>query len=357
MTGMLQDHQCNLETNLKLQTRISILEAEANQAKASRECLTAVNQYLIQQLAAKINGDNPSDAQALRLQLTHMENENTRLQTTVLAFRTQCLSLMESKQNLQVAKDSVKQEHNAKPLAQNMEDLLDCDQPRIASPASSNDQPITPTDSIDILCPAPPPKMTYRFSTGPPSPAEVREPNETLLSQHAPRSSSVVGYSTNPSQAITNATATSAKRPASWDAAGRTPPSVESQRLALPPRINAKAYHFHPHGYKEYRDVDSPPAKEDRDPRAPRVTKFKDPRALRSYADLDSDAEGSKKEKSGDSSDVIGNDESESAAKNEDKSGDPSDATDGDEDGSAAKKARTGERSEEREVVDIGDLY
>jgi len=87
------------------------------------------------------------------------------------------------------------------------------------------------------------------------------------------------------------------------------------------------------------------------------VTKFKDPRALRSYADLNADAEGSKKEKSGDSSEVIGNDESESVAKNEDKSGDPSDATDGDEDGSAAKKAKTGGRSEECEVVDIGDLY
>jgi len=261
---------------------------------------------------------------------------------------------MESKQNLQVAKDNVKQEQNAKLLAQNMEDLLDCDQPQMASPASSNDQPITPTDSIDILCPAPPPKMTYRFSTGPPSPAEVRRPNETFLSQHAPRSSSVVGYATNPSHAITNATATSATRAASSDAAGRTPPGVESQRLGLPPRINAKAYPFRPHGYKEYRDVDSPPAKEDRDPRAPRVTKFKDPRALRSYADLDVEVGASKKEKSGNGSDVIGNDETQSA---EDTSGDPSDATDGDEDGSAAKKAKTGEHSKECEVVDIGDLY
>jgi len=315
MTGVLQDHQCNLETNLKLQTRISILEAEANQAKASKECLTAVNEYLIQQLATKINGGNPSDAQALRSQLTHMENENTRLQATVLAFRTQCLSLMESKQNLQVAKDNVKQEQNAKLLAQNMENLLDCDQPQIASPASSNEQPITPTDSIDALCPAPPPKMTYRFCTGPPSPAEAHKPNETFLSQHAPRSSSVIGYATNPSHAVTNATTTSTKRAASWDAAGRTPPGVDSQRLALPPRMNAKANPLRPHGYKEYRDVDSPRAKKDRDPKAPRLTGFTDPRTLRSYADLDANTEGSKKDHGSDSSVVIGDDESESAAK------------------------------------------
>jgi len=91
-----------------------------------------------------------------------------------------------------------------------------------------------------------------------------------------------------------------------------------------------------PHGYKEYRDLDSPVVKEDRDFKAPRISDFKGPRALRSYADLDTDQAG---------------------AKEGEKSGESSGTTESDKSGLGAKEVKSEESSEEGEVVDIGDLY
>lgn len=175
LQGMLRSHQGNLQTIAHLQSQILLLENAKAELTKSNESLSAVNCYLVRELAATANNaGSPNEGIGLRVKLARAEDKIAQLQNALLTLHTKYSTLKDRVRVTQSTlfsccsdwRESVVSGNGASIKAEENQDLLDCES-QYNTPENhvSAAQRATQVGFIERACPAPLPKHIHRFKS------------------------------------------------------------------------------------------------------------------------------------------------------------------------------------------------